>query len=349
MRSVENDTRGIIAPAEMARRVRLSRFAAPGELAGLIDWFWCVQWELPAGAVHRQRVLPQPGVNISVGDPPPEGEDPPPGPWPMRAVVNGVATGMTTRALAGAGVNLAAKTTTGGFGAWVDDVGALTDRVCDAGTILPPVAARLPELGAWLRASEGDGRARDAGQVEEAVALLADALISGLADRPEDRVATARQVAEIAAAAEHDRGVRRLTDLAELAGVAPRTLQRLFASHAGVSPTWVVRRFRLLEAAELVRDGAAVDWAAVAADLGYADQAHLVRDFTANIGLSPAAYARAQRPAPGARHDSEQEEPHDRQTREHDGVGDEQREHDRAVIRRRRGVGEPDGEFDARG
>jgi AraC-like DNA-binding protein len=34
-----------------------------------------------------------------------------------------------------------------------------------------------------------------------------------------------------------------------------------------------------------------VDWADLAAELGFADQAHLTRAFTATIGMPPAAYA----------------------------------------------------------
>ena len=37
--------------------------------------------------------------------------------------------------------------------------------------------------------------------------------------------------------------------------------------------------------------GATVDWAALATDLGYADQAHLTRDFTATLGVPPSRYA----------------------------------------------------------
>ena len=44
------------------------------------------------------------------------------------------------------------------------------------------------------------------------------------------------------------------------------------------------------------RDGRPVSWAEIAAGLGYADQAHLITDFRAAVGQTPAAYAAAQRP-----------------------------------------------------
>ncbi len=108
------------------------------------------------------------------------------------------------------------------------------------------------------------------------------------------RAGPARQVAEVARLAETDRSVRRLRDLCAPAGVTQRTLQRLLLQFAGVSPTWVLRRYRLLEVAETVREGSPVAWAQVAADLGYADQAHLITDFRAATGQTPAAYAQAQ-------------------------------------------------------
>ncbi|MGH3421218.1 MAG: helix-turn-helix domain-containing protein, partial [Streptosporangiaceae bacterium] len=70
-------------------------------------------------------------------------------------------------------------------------------------------------------------------------------------------------------------------------GMTARSLQRLFADYVGVSPKWVMRRARLHEAAERADSGEPVDWAALASDLGYADQAHLTRDFTVTIGVPP--------------------------------------------------------------
>jgi AraC-like DNA-binding protein len=54
-----------------------------------------------------------------------------------------------------------------------------------------------------------------------------------------------------------------------------------------------MRRARLHEAAQRADSGDPVDWAVLAADLGYADQAHLTRDFTATLGVPPTRYTAA--------------------------------------------------------
>jgi AraC-like DNA-binding protein len=88
-----------------------------------------------------------------------------------------------------------------------------------------------------------------------------------------------------------DPGLRRVTSLADVFGIPERRLQRLFAEYVGVSPKWVMRRARLHEAALCADAGGDVDWATLATDLGYADQAHLTRDFTATLGMPPSRYA----------------------------------------------------------
>jgi AraC-like DNA-binding protein len=60
----------------------------------------------------------------------------------------------------------------------------------------------------------------------------------------------------------------------------------------------VIRRWRIVEAADRAAHGEPVVWADLAAELGYSDQAHLTRDFRAHLGTTPAAYA--QRITPGA-------------------------------------------------
>lgn len=70
-----------------------------------------------------------------------------------------------------------------------------------------------------------------------------------------------------------------------------RALQRLLRRRIGLSPKWLIQRRRLHDAADLLRAGASVDLARVAADLGYADQAHFTRDFRAVTGLTPGEFS----------------------------------------------------------
>ena len=276
---VERDSRGILDPWLLRQRVRLTRYPAGPALAGLVDRFWAVSWDLPPGTPHRQQVLTHPGANLSAGTANARPGDREAG--PPEARLNGVARGLSTRLLAGAGWTVAAMTRPGGLGAFITGpASAFTDRVVPLGQALAvDGAALLREV-----AAEPDEAAR--------VGLLAAALEQAVVA---DRVPAATQVAGVARLAETSRDVRRLDDLCELAGIGRRTLQRMFMDCAGVSPVWVIRRYRLLEAAETVREGTPVSWAGLAAGLGYADQAHLTRDFRAAIGQTPAAYADAQR------------------------------------------------------
>jgi AraC-like DNA-binding protein len=60
-----------------------------------------------------------------------------------------------------------------------------------------------------------------------------------------------------------------------------------------VGPKWIIRLYRIKEAAARIEDGNVTTWADLALRLGYADQAHFVDDFRRIIGRPPARYAGA--------------------------------------------------------
>lgn len=82
----------------------------------------------------------------------------------------------------------------------------------------------------------------------------------------------------------------RVTDVADQLGIGTRSLARRFTEQVGLTPKRFARVRRFQRAlASLPADGPP-DWARVAAECGYYDQSHLIRDFHDFAGLSPSAY-----------------------------------------------------------
>ncbi|HEX7123900.1 MAG TPA: AraC family transcriptional regulator [Gemmatimonadaceae bacterium] len=81
-------------------------------------------------------------------------------------------------------------------------------------------------------------------------------------------------------------------ELAASVGLSPRQFQRRFVAAVGLAPK-VYSRIRRLRASlgHLIEDRK-VTWSTVAADLGYSDHAHLVREFTRLARLTPEEVAR---------------------------------------------------------
>ena len=75
------------------------------------------------------------------------------------------------------------------------------------------------------------------------------------------------------------REIIRVDDVVSQLNISKRTLQRMFRQYVGFSPKWVIKRYRLHEAAKQVAEGGAVNWSKLALDLGYFDQTHFIKDF----------------------------------------------------------------------
>ena len=279
--SVPDDTRGILDPVGMMQHVEFQRYPPGDALEGLIEWFWSVQWDLPNGFTRDQEVLNHPAGNISIGTIDDSGIPLD----PAQGRVYGVMTTRSHRHLSGCGWTVAARTSVGGLGATLDrPASTVTDSQLD-------LADALAGMDHSDLVDETIGVAANPARVDR----LREALVDLMSRRDPAVLAEARQVVSVAALAEGDRSIRRAEDLAAEAGVSVRTLQRLFDLHVGVSPSFVIRRWRIIEAAESARavleeSGTWRGWAAVAAELGYADQAHLSRDFKAHLGCSPSEY-----------------------------------------------------------
>jgi AraC-like DNA-binding protein len=84
----------------------------------------------------------------------------------------------------------------------------------------------------------------------------------------------------------------KVRDLARRIGLSQRRFIQLFTAEVGLTPKLYGRVRRFQRARAMVRPGAVPDWARVAVECGYFDQAHLIRDFRAFAGFSPVEFLR---------------------------------------------------------
>jgi len=247
----------------------IHRFAPTPRLAGLVRRYWMPVWSLPEGTRSVQRVLQYPVCLLVVSD--------------SYALLVGPSSGLSTQELAGSGWALGTMLQpAAGSLAWGGSVDFLTDRA------VPLVdAPGLDGAGmvAAIREAVG-GSPSDPARQERAVAA-AEAALSPLLPVDEEGLLLNAVVEYV----EGDSGVQRVGQVCEKFAITERTLQRMTQRRIGLSPKWLIQRRRLHEAAERLAGSRRPDLARVAADLGYADQAHFGRDFRTVTGLTPGEYA----------------------------------------------------------
>lgn len=123
------------------------------------------------------------------------------------------------------------------------------------------------------------------------VAVISRALIDRSAAVEPDPL-TASAVGAIVTSA----GCARIDALAARAGVTTRQLQRRFAERVGVGPKMLSRILRF-QRTLLLRASTGADrpeWVRIAVECGYADQSHLIHDYAAFAGATPASLVAAE-------------------------------------------------------
>ena len=86
-----------------------------------------------------------------------------------------------------------------------------------------------------------------------------------------------------------------IADIASALVVSHGHLDREFARVVGLSPRVLARIGRMRRLLAGIDARLDVDWADLALDLGWFDQAHLIRDFRRHTGVTPSQYIAAQR------------------------------------------------------
>lgn len=133
--------------------------------------------------------------------------------------------------------------------------------------------------------------------VAELEPLPAEQRIAGLADLLLARLEPGRepspQVRGAVRLIRASRGRLRVRWLAAQVNLSISQLERSFTRHVGVGPKLLARQSRVCALAAEAMGPASRGWALLAAKYGYADQAHLAREFRELTGLTPSRFAAA--------------------------------------------------------
>ncbi|MEV4127819.1 AraC family transcriptional regulator [Nocardia sp. NPDC049707] len=261
-----DNVKGILHPDEQARHRSLARLSAGPAVGRFVEWYWSVRWDLTGRPPYYAEVLPFPSVNVTF-----EGSETRTG-----GFVNGVCTTKFVRELSGVGETFGIRFRAGGFGAFTGlDVGAFRDTSVPLTDVLPEAAGLADDV----LAEPSDIKRRT---------IIEDFLIGRTAVADPNY----RLLLRIVAAMEQDQELTRVDQVTDRFDIPIRTLQRMFRRYVGAGPKWVLRRYRIQDGADLLARGRIEDLAALATELGYFDQAHFSREFTAEVGMTPLEYAK---------------------------------------------------------
>jgi len=110
----------------------------------------------------------------------------------------------------------------------------------------------------------------------------------------EERLANPRDITvlqRICTSIVEQAGQVRIDDVAFQAGFSPRQLRRLFLEQVGLSPKQFCRVIRFRSSLSSFSGRGCADWAQMALDCGYYDQAHFINEFRQFSGYTPGEFA----------------------------------------------------------
>lgn len=257
-------SRGILNPSAGATKFQLTRLPPAPDLGYFMEHYWLIDWDLRGQPPYVQETLPYPSVHLVFE--------------PGKTRIYGVITGKFARRLEGKGQVFGVKFRPGAFYPFLrSPISQLTDT----------------EIGLE------DAFGIDSSALEQAIFAQPgqeqqmEVVEQFLRSRQPERDVTLEEINRLVEGITADRTITKVDDVVCRFSLGKRTLQRLFSQYVGVSPKWVIKRYRLQEAADKLAGDTKADWSRMALDLGYFDQAHFIKDFKRIVGRTPGEYARS--------------------------------------------------------
>lgn len=263
MKSTIGKPRGILNVKAGEKKFQLSRHLPAQDLSFFVELYWIVSWDLRGQEPYMQETLPYPCVHLVIEK--------------DHSRVYGVETGRFTRLLENEGRVFGIKFKPGAFYPFVKSpISRLTNTSISFWDAFGVESKALEE-------------ALLSGEDEAEMIALAEKFLRERLPQQDKHILIINEIVDFIIA---HREITKVDDVVSQFNLNKRTVQRLFRHYVGVSPKWVIKRYRLHEVAERLAEGEAVDWPRMVVELGYSDQAHFIKDFKAMVGRTPTEYAK---------------------------------------------------------
>ncbi|MCD9024701.1 helix-turn-helix domain-containing protein [Cohnella silvisoli] len=241
----------------------VSQYSPSADLIHFIEHYWVVRWDLRGQEPHLQETLPHPSVHLVFER--------------DNSRIVGVFKGRFSVLLQEQGAVFGVKFRPGAFYLFLQKpVSTLT------GCMVP-----FQEIfGISSKALEQQLFSQE---TAEQMIPFAESFIRERLPEPDNHVDFINTIVQSIIS---DRSIVKVDDIVRRFQIHKRQFQMLFRQYVGISPKWMIQRYRLHEAVEKMADGDIPDWSRLALDLGYYDQAHFIKDFKSIVGKSPEIYTK---------------------------------------------------------
>jgi AraC-like DNA-binding protein len=252
---------GLLHVNKETPKFSVSLHPSAADLTHFIEHYWVVRWDLRGQEPHLQENLPHPSVHLVFER--------------DNSRIVGVMKGRFSVLLREQGAVFGVKFRPGAYYPFLKKpVSSITNRT-------------VPFQEAFGASSQLLEQQLFAQETVEQMIPLAESFMRERLPEPDIQVDFINTIIQYVIS---NRSIVKVEDIVSHFPIQMRQLQLLFRQYVGISPKWIIQRYRLHEAVEKMTNREIPDWSRLALDLGYYDQAHFIKDFKSIVGKSPEEY-----------------------------------------------------------
>lgn len=267
LKNVGNENKpsmGVLHFNNVENKFQLTRIKPSEELAYFVKHYWIIRWDLTDSGPYLQEVVPNPCVNLVFEK--------------NKSAIFGIKLGKSTHLLKGRGIVCGVKFKPGGFYPFYKQpISSLTNSSITLEEVFNVNANHLE-------------RQMVTNITDEDLVKQVERFLSTRLPLPDVQVTLINKIIDVIHA---DREIIKVDNICQKFCMNKRQLQRLFQDYVGVSPKWVIKLYRLQQAAEMIDQENIKNLTELGLDLGYYDQAHFIKDFKSFIGKTPLQYSKS--------------------------------------------------------